>query len=117
MKALLWIAVFNFVFPVILNVVIVVFSFREHNVLHVDDVINLNIYVEIICVLLATIWCTGTYWGSPLSSPNTVASNQGLGQRPCGKTTDSLASAKFAAGSVAESTFAPSDFETARVSD
>lgn len=106
LKALFWIAVFNFVFPVILNIIIVVFSFRVSNILHIVDVITLNIYFEIVCVLMATIWCTGTYWEA--SASPSLASNKPLALRG-GSTTESLASAKFATRSVAEPHFMPSD--------
>ncbi|KAM5539667.1 hypothetical protein V8D89_006776 [Ganoderma adspersum] len=115
LKALFWIAVFNFVFPVVLNIVIVAFAFRELNVLHIDDVITLNIFVEILCVLLATICCTGTYWGSAVSS-SSMASDRVLARQPGAETTESLASAKFAPGSLGESNFAESDLEMIRVS-
>ncbi|KAM5539662.1 hypothetical protein V8D89_006771 [Ganoderma adspersum] len=107
LKALFWIAVFNFVFPVILNIVIVIFTFREPNLLHTVDVITLNIYFEIVCVLLATVWCTGTYWENAtvpsLASDKHVALEGGEVQ-----TTESLDSAKFATRSVADSVFVTS---------
>ena len=87
-------------------------SFRERNVLRTSDFIELNNYVEIICVLLATIWCTGTYWDhSPAPS---VASNRPLAFEG-GTTTESLASAKFARRSVTDSQSVPSDVEMERI--
>ena len=111
LKALFWIAVFNFVFPVVLNIVIVIFAFRERNVLHIDDVITLNIFVEILCVLLATICCTGTYWGGSTVSSGSMESDRVLARQARGETTESLASARFAPGSVGESDFTASDLE------
>ncbi|KAM5539660.1 hypothetical protein V8D89_006769 [Ganoderma adspersum] len=110
LKALFWIAVFNFVFPVIINVVIVIMSFREPNVLRTSDFIELNNYVEIICVLLATIWCTGTYWDH--APARSMASNRLL---EGGETTESLASAKFATRSVADSHRALSNVEMVHI--
>ncbi|PIL26420.1 hypothetical protein GSI_12177 [Ganoderma sinense ZZ0214-1] len=115
LQALFWIAVFNFVFPVLLNVVIVVLSFRERNILRTTDVIMLNSFVEIICVLLATVCCTETYWDYVLPpTPGIMASRRPLGMRG-GETTESLASVKFATPSLSEPHFAPSDLEMAQV--
>ncbi len=71
LKTLFWIAVFNFVFPIIFNVVLIVLIifnvvlivlvFRDHNFLEGSYIIYTNNYVEIIGVLLATIWATGTH--------------------------------------------------------
>ncbi len=98
---------FNFVFPVILNVIIVIFTFREPYLLHTVDVITLNIYFEIVCVLLATVWCTGTYWDN--SSPRSlVGSNKQVLLEGAGAT-ESLASAKFATQSVTDSCLLPSN--------
>ncbi|KAM5539669.1 hypothetical protein V8D89_006778 [Ganoderma adspersum] len=114
LKALFWIAVFNFVFPVLLNVVIVVLSFRERNVLRTTDVIMLNSFVEIICVLLATVCCTETYWDHALPPAPSLASRRPLGMRG-GETIDSLASVKFATPSMSEPHFPPSDLEMAQM--
>ncbi|TBU44841.1 hypothetical protein BD309DRAFT_957429 [Dichomitus squalens] len=63
LRGLFWIAAFNFVFPVVLNITVIVFLFRDPNPLHGIDVVVVNVYVDIICVLLATAWCSGAYWG------------------------------------------------------
>ena len=47
----------------ILNITVIVFLFIDPNSLHGIDVIVINVYVDIICVLLATAWCSGVYWG------------------------------------------------------
>ncbi|PIL26430.1 hypothetical protein GSI_12188 [Ganoderma sinense ZZ0214-1] len=62
LRGLFWIAVFNFVFPVILNITTIVFLFRDPKIDHGADVMVVNIYVDIICVVLATVWCSGTHW-------------------------------------------------------
>ncbi|KAI1795281.1 hypothetical protein LXA43DRAFT_939146 [Ganoderma leucocontextum] len=62
LRGLFWIAVFNFVFPVILNVAVITFLFRDPNPEHGVNVMVVNIYVDIICVLLATVWCSGAHW-------------------------------------------------------
>lgn len=62
LRGLFWIAVFNFVFPVILNTILAVFLFRDPNPEHAVNILVVNVYVNIICVLLATVWCTGTHW-------------------------------------------------------
>ena len=63
-KALFWIAAFNFVFPVIFNIVQLVFIFRDPDFMHGTYVLYCNTYLEIIGVLLATIWVSGTDSGS-----------------------------------------------------
>ncbi|KAI0705616.1 hypothetical protein C8Q76DRAFT_630340 [Earliella scabrosa] len=63
-KALFWIAAFNLVFPVIFNIVQLVFIFRDPNFVHGTYVLYCNTYLEIIGVLLATIWVSGTNSGS-----------------------------------------------------
>ncbi|KAI0705617.1 hypothetical protein C8Q76DRAFT_630402 [Earliella scabrosa] len=59
MKALFWIAVFNFVFPVMLNIAVLVIRFRDPDFLHGTYVLYFNYYFDIIGVLLATIWVSG----------------------------------------------------------
>ncbi|PIL26383.1 hypothetical protein GSI_12140 [Ganoderma sinense ZZ0214-1] len=62
LRALFWIAVFNFVFPTVLNVVSIVLIFRSTDSFALTDLVITNLYVEIVFVLLATIWCSGKYW-------------------------------------------------------
>ena len=64
LRALFWIAVFNFVFPTILNVVAIILIYCSTNTFALTDLVITNLYVEIVCVLLATIWCSGKYWES-----------------------------------------------------
>ncbi len=69
--------------------------------------IELKNYVAMIYMLLATIWCTGLYWGySPRKSG--MAGSRSLAFQD-GKTTESLASGKFA------SHLAASDVEMMRI--
>ncbi|KAI0742282.1 hypothetical protein C8Q80DRAFT_1108454 [Daedaleopsis nitida] len=64
-----WIAVSNFVFPVLLNIAQIVFIFRDRNFIDGTYILMVNNYVEIIGVLLATLWCSGTHWqGASFSS-------------------------------------------------
>ncbi|KAI1795253.1 hypothetical protein LXA43DRAFT_1090903 [Ganoderma leucocontextum] len=77
LKTLFWIAVFNFVFPVIFNVVLIILAFRDANFLEGSYILYTNNYVEIIGVLLATIWATGTHdGGKGESSANRLGYNQ-----------------------------------------
>ncbi|KAI0751545.1 hypothetical protein C8Q80DRAFT_1098839, partial [Daedaleopsis nitida] len=62
LRTLFWIATTNFVFPVILNVVQLVVVFRDRNFTHGTYILSINIYVEIIGVLFATLWCSESYW-------------------------------------------------------
>ncbi|KAI0323312.1 hypothetical protein GY45DRAFT_1264816 [Cubamyces sp. BRFM 1775] len=60
LRTLFWIAASNLVIPVLLILVQLVYIFRDSNFLHGTYVFFINIYVQIIGVLLATIWSTGT---------------------------------------------------------
>ena len=68
LRALFWIAVFNFVFPAILNIIMIIVIFFSTDSWALTDLVITNLYVEIVCVLLATIWCSGKYWESGHSS-------------------------------------------------
>ncbi|PBK77544.1 hypothetical protein ARMSODRAFT_1079546 [Armillaria solidipes] len=57
-----WIAVSNFVFPVMLSFIQLVLAFNAHLFLDTTSIIMSNIYFEIIAVLLATIWSAGSRW-------------------------------------------------------
>jgi hypothetical protein len=52
----------NFVFPVILSIFQLVFIFRNPNFLKVAYIYVTNGFVEIIGVLLATIWTSSSHW-------------------------------------------------------
>ncbi|KAI0655753.1 hypothetical protein C8Q70DRAFT_923107 [Cubamyces menziesii] len=60
LRTLFWIAASNLVIPVLLIMVQLVYIFRDSNFLHGTYVFFINIYVQIIGVLLATIWGTST---------------------------------------------------------
>ncbi|TFK33497.1 hypothetical protein BDQ12DRAFT_589428, partial [Crucibulum laeve] len=59
-EGLFWIAVSNFVFPVILCLVQLVFIFRDPTFIIASCIFLTNDYVEIIGVLLATVWTAGS---------------------------------------------------------
>ena len=59
----------NFVFPVILSIVQLVFIFRDPDFLKVSYIFLTNSFVEIIGVLLATVWTSSSHWSD---STNTV---------------------------------------------
>ncbi|KAL7278442.1 hypothetical protein ACG7TL_007439 [Trametes sanguinea] len=60
LRTLFWIAVSNYVLPVALNLAQLIFVFRDPSFLHGSYIFIVNNYVQIIGVLLATIWATGT---------------------------------------------------------
>ncbi|KAF8638225.1 hypothetical protein AX17_002374 [Amanita inopinata Kibby_2008] len=62
LEALFWIAVSNFVIPVVLSVAQLVVVWVDQNIFDVVPICLVNIYVEIIGVLLATVWAAGTKW-------------------------------------------------------
>ncbi len=61
-STLFWIAVSNFVFPVMLSFIQLVFAFKARLFLDATYIIITNIYFEIIAVLLATVWSAGSKW-------------------------------------------------------
>lgn len=62
LRALFWIAVFNFVFPAILSVLAIIIIFSSTDSWVLTDLVTTNLYLDVVCVLLATIWCSGKYW-------------------------------------------------------
>ena len=60
LRAFFWIATSNFVFPVILNIVQLAFAYSDPNFLHSEYIYMVNVYVVILGVLFATIWCSST---------------------------------------------------------
>lgn len=62
LRALFWIAVFNFVFPAILDTVAIIIIFCSSDPWPLADLVTSNLYLELVFVLLATIWCSGKYW-------------------------------------------------------
>ena len=63
LRALFWIALTNFVVPVIFNVVLLIFVPNEDfgNIITVFAVGSVSVYVQIVSGLLATLWCTSTF--------------------------------------------------------
>ena len=58
----------NFVFPVILSIIQLVFIFRDPDFLKGTYIYLTNSFVEIIGVLLATVWTSGSHWKSDSTS-------------------------------------------------
>ncbi|KAI0776549.1 hypothetical protein BD413DRAFT_602137 [Trametes elegans] len=67
LRTLFWIAVSNFVIPVLLNLTQLIFTFHDSSFLHGTYIFIVNNYVQIIGVLLATVWSTGTQCSSRAS--------------------------------------------------
>ncbi len=70
LEALFWIAVSNFVIPVMLSITQLIMMWISKNVMIVAPICMVNVYVEIIGVLLATIWANGSQWRDENSSGN-----------------------------------------------
>ncbi|RPD76853.1 hypothetical protein L226DRAFT_569097 [Lentinus tigrinus ALCF2SS1-7] len=87
LRALFWIASTNFVVPVVFGICLLIMIFHEKNIVPVIAVLSVNIYVEIISVLLATLWCSGM-------RPETPARSLKAGM------VESISTAKFASPSV-----------------
>ena len=68
LKGLFWIAVSNFVFPVILSLFQLVFIFRNSDFFKFSYIYVTNAFVEIIGVLLATIWTSSFHWSHSTST-------------------------------------------------
>ncbi|TFK35049.1 hypothetical protein BDQ12DRAFT_635510 [Crucibulum laeve] len=62
LQGLFWISVSNFVFPVILCLAQLIYIFRDPSYMMASYIFLTNDYVEIIGVLLATIWTAGDDW-------------------------------------------------------
>ncbi|KIL62109.1 hypothetical protein M378DRAFT_81661 [Amanita muscaria Koide BX008] len=62
LEALFWIALSNFVIPVILSIVELIVIWLSTDIFNVVPIFLVNLYVEIIGVLLATVWAAGTTW-------------------------------------------------------
>jgi hypothetical protein len=61
-EALFWIAVSNFVIPVMLSIVQLIVIWTSDDIFNVSPICIVNQYIEIIGVLLATVWAAGTKW-------------------------------------------------------
>ncbi|KAI0324823.1 hypothetical protein GY45DRAFT_1375250 [Cubamyces sp. BRFM 1775] len=64
-RTLFWIAASNLVVPVLLTFIQLVFVFRDDDFLHGTYVFFVNVHVQILGVLLATIWSTGSQRSEP----------------------------------------------------
>ncbi|PFH50975.1 hypothetical protein AMATHDRAFT_3484 [Amanita thiersii Skay4041] len=63
LEALFWIAVSNFVIPVLLSIAQLIVVWLDNSIFDVVPICLVNIYVEIIGVLLATVWvAAGSQW-------------------------------------------------------
>ena len=71
LRALFWIALTNFVLPVIFNVVLLILVQREtfSNIVTVIAVISVNVYVQIVSGILATLWCHAGSYPQTSSAP------------------------------------------------
>ncbi|RPD52580.1 hypothetical protein L227DRAFT_617695 [Lentinus tigrinus ALCF2SS1-6] len=87
-RALFWIALTNFVFPVVFNTILLIFIQNENfgNIITVIAVSSVNVYVQIISVLLATLWCSVT-------SPEVAVGSRTLEGR--GRVIESISTVKF----------------------
>ena len=59
LRTLFWIALSNFVFPVIFDVAQLILVFRDRNYFEGSSVVIVNSYVSILGVLFSTIWASG----------------------------------------------------------
>ncbi|KAI1787111.1 hypothetical protein LXA43DRAFT_1098601 [Ganoderma leucocontextum] len=66
-RTLYYIAVSNFVFPILFNIAEIAIIFYDPNFFHGAIVVTVNCYVTIIGVILATIWAQGSKRGKPPS--------------------------------------------------
>lgn len=79
LKTLFWISVSNFVFPVILDLALLVLAFRDAAFLDGAYVLMVSNYVDIVGVLLATIWTTSTKY--PHAQPGFTPSGAAIRSR------------------------------------
>lgn len=109
LKALFWIAVFNFVFPVLFNIAQLILIFNDRNFVHGTMVQFANNFLLVTSVLFATIWCSEssrahTFRGQGTSYPMTKVG--GTGELPIESTP------QFAAGSDTSTQIQLSDMST-----
>ncbi|TBU28346.1 hypothetical protein BD311DRAFT_663502 [Dichomitus squalens] len=62
LRTLFWMSTSNFVIPNIFNIILIISTFRSANPFFTTYISTIHVYVEIVSVLLATIWCSGKYW-------------------------------------------------------
>lgn len=75
LRGLFYMALGNFIFPLILNVIQIIFITCDRSFLHGTYVMFVNDYASIFGVVFATIWTSSSHWsqqttGSPGSSWN-----------------------------------------------
>ncbi|RPD76870.1 hypothetical protein L226DRAFT_459885 [Lentinus tigrinus ALCF2SS1-7] len=93
LRALFWLALSNFVLPVIFNIALLIMVYTGVDDIRGADVVMVNPYMEIVGVLLATLVCSsGTQWGNVEIHP---AREDPVSLEHC--PTESLPSIKFAA--------------------
>ncbi|KAF9495770.1 hypothetical protein BDN71DRAFT_1589374 [Pleurotus eryngii] len=75
LRTLFWIAITNFIFPVLVSITLLVLYFREGDYLKILMCIISNAYIEIIGVLMATVWAASSHWQveNPSRSPFPVS--------------------------------------------
>lgn len=76
MARLFFIATGNFVFPVMLNIVQIIYMFVDGQFLHGSVILLINVYVSIIGVVFATVWVTGDAY---MASNHVESAGQGTG--------------------------------------
>ncbi|KAI1795252.1 hypothetical protein LXA43DRAFT_881997 [Ganoderma leucocontextum] len=76
LKTLFWISTSNFVFPAILDLALLAIAFRDPSFLDGAYVLMVSNYVDIVGVLLATIWSTSTK--PPHAPPGFTASGAAI---------------------------------------
>jgi len=70
-KGLMYIAITNFVFPVLFSLVQIIIVYREVNLAVVNDVVFVNTSIAVIGVVFATVWAgSGNRHGSQMDSPS-----------------------------------------------
>ncbi|KAK1235433.1 hypothetical protein PQX77_001346 [Marasmius sp. AFHP31] len=75
LKYLFWIAVSNFIFPMLFSLVQIVIVYREVNFVIVNDIILANTMIAVIGVVFATVWAGSSHWkNTSLSASNGTAS-------------------------------------------
>ncbi|KAI1795277.1 hypothetical protein LXA43DRAFT_1108278 [Ganoderma leucocontextum] len=108
-KALFWIAVFNFVFPVLFNIAQLILIFNDRNFVHGTMVQFANNFLLVTSVLFATIWCSE-------SSRTFYGAGQGtsyLTKRPNPRELPIESTPQFACGSETATQIQLSDMSTA----
>ncbi|KAJ6561501.1 hypothetical protein DFH09DRAFT_1035763 [Mycena vulgaris] len=74
LRALFLISLSNFVFPCLLSLAQLILLFRDPNYLPSLWVAQVNGYVNIIFVVFATVWASGTNWSDPKTTGSAISS-------------------------------------------